>query len=90
MESSRLQRIEDKLDRVADRLSSIEQLQGRHEENLREHMRRTDLLETRDAEFAGVLAPIARHVDRINFAGIALTALITTAAAAFGIAAYFR
>lgn len=40
-----LERIENKVDRITDRLSGVESIQVKQEQNLAEHMRRSDLLE---------------------------------------------
>lgn len=54
-----LNRIEEKLDKVADRLTSIDVTLGRQEEQLAYHIKRTDMLEEQ-------LAPVKTHVAMVN------------------------
>lgn len=69
----RLERIEAKVDDVSDHLAAIDgTLKGQHI-TLREHIRRTELLEA-------AIIPIKRHVYMIQGAG-ALIALLATIAA---------
>lgn len=80
---NKLNRIESKLDKVVEHISSIEStLAGQHVQ-LKEHIRRTELLETD-------MAPVKRHVNMIN--GIVkLFGLIAAGGAGFeGIAAIIK
>lgn len=52
-------RIYDKLDKIEDKLGDIDVTMVKQEENLREHMRRTDILE-------GEVKPIKKHVDQVK------------------------
>jgi len=54
--------IYNKLETIDEKQASIAEVQVRHEENLREHMRRTELLEQ---EFH----PVRRHVEQLRGAG---------------------
>lgn len=55
----RLERIENKIDKIGDHMSSIDvTLSGQHE-SLKEHIRRTELLERE-------LAPIKKHVNMVD------------------------
>lgn len=83
-------RVEAKIDHLADRIGSIDITSARHEENLLEHMRRTELLEQRDEEIAAALLPITQHVDRVKFVGIIIAAVMSVVGLAVGIASYFK
>ena len=55
-----------KLDRMSDTLTQILVVQGRHEENLREHMRRSDAAEKAIGDVRGELKPVKAHVERMD------------------------
>lgn len=59
MDDKRLERIEVKLDDISDHLSSIDVTLGKQHISLKEHIRRTELLE-KD------VAPIKKHVSRVE------------------------
>lgn len=83
-------RVEAKIDRLAERIGSIDVTAARHEENLLEHMRRTALLEQQDVEIAAALVPITQHMDRVKFLGILAAALASVIGLAVGVASYFK
>ena len=62
----------DKLDIIIDKINDVEKVQIRQEQNLREHMRRTEILEDQ-------MKPVSRHVTMVKGA-IALIALLGTIA----------
>jgi len=66
-----MKEVQSALNKIEDKLSSIDNTLVRQEENLKEHMRRTDILEK---EFK----PVKSHVDQVRGAGklIALASLI--------------
>jgi hypothetical protein len=82
--------LSERLDRVDARLGNIDITLARHDENLAEHMRRTDLLEQRDREIAETLQPIKQHVDRVKFVGIIIAAVMSVVGLAVGVASYFK
>lgn len=59
MEDERLTRIEEKLDRVVERIGSIDVTLAEQHLSLRHHIKRTDLLEA-------TVKPIKSHVDRVD------------------------
>lgn len=74
-----MQEIKDTLDKIFNKLETIDEKQAtmaevqvKHEENLREHMRRTEILES---EFA----PVSKHVQQVRGAAKLLAALIPVA-----------
>lgn len=64
--------VHDKLDLIAADISSIKEIQVKHEENLKEHMRRTALLEKE-------VKPIVKHVAMVKGAGVLLSILAVVA-----------
>ena len=61
-----MQEINDKLDKLDARLDNIAVLQAIHTEQLKEHMRRSDLLERRIEQVDLELKPVEHHVVMIN------------------------
>lgn len=59
MDDTRLNRIENKLDRVSEHISSIDSTLAAQHVSLKEHMRRTALLESD-------MKPVKRHVIAVN------------------------
>lgn len=63
--------------RVEDRLDSIDRTLVRHDENLSEHMRRTELLEQEVKAVRSELEPVEKHVYRLQgvlkFVGVLIT-----------------
>lgn len=78
-----LKSIEKKVDKVEERLGSIDVTLVKQEENLKEHMRRTELLENQHQLFQDQLEPIKSHVDQIKGAG-RLIAILGAAATVVG------
>ena len=68
-----------KLDKLDGHLNSIDKTLVRHDENLKNHLYRTELLEKQTELLAAEMKPIARHVDQVSavlkFLGILATAL---------------
>ncbi len=58
--------INDKLDKLDSRLDQIQVLQAVHTEQLKEHMRRSDLLERRIEQVDQELKPVEQHVAVVN------------------------
>ncbi len=56
---SDLKRIEDKIDRIDDKISNIDSTLAAQHVSLKDHMRRTDLLEQ-------TIRPIEKHVYMVN------------------------
>lgn len=69
----RLDKIEDKLDIVSDKIASIDKTLAAQHVSLQEHIRRTNILENK-------LEPVERHVTMINgvLKAIGLLATIAT------------
>ena len=80
MDSSdkKLVRIESKIDQLVDRMGSIDVTLGKQHESLRDHIRRTELLEK-------IVEPIEKHVIMINGFIKLLVLLATVAAGSQGI-----
>lgn len=79
MDDKRLERIEKKLDDVATHLSSIDVTLGKQHISLKEHIKRTAILETE-------IAPIKKHVYMMQGA----LALIAGSGAILGILKYMK
>lgn len=79
---SKLDKLDEKVDKTNDRLNSMDKTLVKQEENLKEHMRRTDLLE-------GDLKPIKKHVAVMNGAFKVLGICGTIVAIAVGIVKIF-
>lgn len=72
-------KLEKKLDKVEDRLDTMDKTLVKQEENLKEHMRRTDLLE-KDMQ------PVKKHVAMVHGAFKLIGLIGTLIAIAVGIA----
>lgn len=70
-DSKRIERIEDKVDALGQKLGSIDVTLAKQHESLREHMRRTELLELE-------MTPVKKHVAMVAgaFKFIGLIAVI--------------
>lgn len=75
-----------KLDRQGDALASIDKILARQEENLKEHMRRTEVAEKRLDLFQSELAPLKAHVAGWSAVGKALAIIGTLVGIAVGVA----
>lgn len=62
----RLTRIEDSLIKVTETLHSVDKTLVKQEENLREHMRRTELAENNISSLRAELEPVKKHVLAVN------------------------
>lgn len=65
-DDKRLERVEDKVDGIAKDVSAINSTLSAQHESLKEHIRRTELLEAE-------LKPVKRHVDMVSGAIKAIT-----------------
>lgn len=74
MSDELLYKIDSKLDRIQEDLSEIKVIQARHDENLQEHMRRTDILEESSEVLYEEVTQIKLHKAQMDgvfkFAGI--------------------
>lgn len=61
-----MEEISKKLDRMDERLDNIQTLQAIHTEQLKEHMRRSDLLEKRIEQVDLELKPVEKHVVMVH------------------------
>ncbi len=65
-----LQLILDKLSSIDDRLNKIEETSARHDENLKEHMKRSDLLEKNlnliESDLDEKIEPIQKHINYVE------------------------
>lgn len=75
-----MEEISKKLDKMDERLDNIQTLQAVHTEQLKEHMRRSDLLEKRIEQVDQELKPVEKHVAMVNGA-LKLVGIIGTLAA---------
>lgn len=73
----RFDKLDAKLDKMDSRLDSIDKTQVRHDENLKFHMQRSELLERQTQQLFSELKPIQAHVSHVNgaikFIGIMAT-----------------
>lgn len=71
--------ISEKLDKLDNRLDSIDKTLVRHDENLKNHLYRTELLEKQTERLFNELVPIQSHVNQLNgvlkFIGVISTLL---------------
>jgi hypothetical protein len=63
----------EKLDRVIEAIHRIDVTLARQEENLREHMRRTEIAEKNIENLRTDLKPVQQHVTRVEGVAKALT-----------------
>lgn len=73
MSSDDMKRFEGKIDKLMIDLTEMKVLQAEHGGQLKEHMRRTDILEAK-------VAPVEKHVHMVN-GGVKLIGLIALLAA---------
>ena len=64
-----------KLDKLDDRLDSVDRTLVKQEANLAEHMRRTELLESQHERLYSDLEPVKAHVNQVK-AGIKILAFV--------------
>lgn len=72
-DDQKLVRIEDKIDKINEKISSIDSTLASQHESLKHHIKRTDLLEKE-------LKPVRKYVDMINGA-LKLVGILATIAA---------
>lgn len=77
-----MKEIIEKLEKIDDRLLCIDKTLVKQEENLQEHMRRTDLAEERLEKLHVEVTPIKSHVEQVKGAAkfISLLTLLTSIA----------
>lgn len=65
-----LQLILDRLNSIDNRLNKIEDTSARHDENLKEHMKRSDLLEKNlaliESDLENKIEPIQKHINYVE------------------------
>lgn len=59
-------RIEEKLDKIADKLEVLNVISAKQEVNINEHIRRTDLAEKNIEYLREELRPVQKHVFRVE------------------------
>jgi len=64
--NDKIDKLTDKVDYIKDNITDIKVIQARHDENLKEHMRRTSLLEVSDQRIIEELKPIKLHVSQVD------------------------
>lgn len=64
--SDKVDKLTEKVDFIKDNITDVKIIQARHDENLKEHMRRTALLEEADKKLVEELKPIKLHVSRVD------------------------
>lgn len=69
MAEDKLDRIENKIDKIVDRIGSIDVTVAKQQVSLDEHIARTNILEDE-------IRPIKKHVDIVNFLGKIALAVI--------------
>lgn len=79
----------DKIEKIDDRLNSVDKTMIKQESNLAEHMRRTDLLEIQQksmfSHLGSEIDPIKSHVEKVKAILKFLMFIIPVVVAAFGI-----
>ncbi len=68
-------RIEDKIDRISNKIETINITLVKQESNLQEHMRRTDIAEANLALLKEELSPIKTHISKVE-GGLKLIGII--------------
>ena len=81
-EEKAVERVLNKLDKIEERLGSIDKTLVKQEENLAEHMRRTELLETK-------MEPVEDHVKNVNFLFKIMAGVVAIVGAIAGIIKIF-
>lgn len=61
-----LNRIEQKVEKLDDRLDSVDKTLVKQEANLAEHMRRTEILEQQHMHIESELEPVKNHVNQVK------------------------
>ena len=61
-----LNRIEAKVDKLDENMTTMDKTLVKQEANLAEHMRRTELLEIQHAQIESELEPVKNHVNQIK------------------------
>lgn len=61
-----LNRVITQIDKLDDKLESVDKTLIKQEENLREHMRRTEILEEQHTRLESELQPIEKHVNQVR------------------------
>ena len=72
-----LKELNAKLEKVSDRLSSIDITLAKQEVNLEDHIRRTEIAEERLGHMEGILIPLQKHANQID-GGLKLLGAIVT------------
>lgn len=84
---SQLSKLGTKIESVDDKLDSVDKTLVKQEENLKEHMRRTDLLEKQHKELDNhvrqEIEPVKKHINQVTgvfkFISIAVPIILTIA-----------
>ena len=84
-----MEEISKKLDKLDERLDTIQTMQAVHTEQLKEHMRRSDLLEKRIEQVDQELKPVEKHVAMVNGALKLIGVLGTIVAILLGLKGLF-
>ncbi len=63
---SKVDKLDNKIDNIASDIVTIKVTSARHDENLKEHMKRSDLLEKSQEIIFEELKPIKAHVHQVN------------------------
>ena len=63
---AKVDKLSDKMDYVVDNVGEMKVTAARHEENLKDHMRRSDLLEKRTDVLFEELEPVKKHINHVD------------------------
>lgn len=80
-----LQSISDKLDKISENITEMKIIQAKHEENLKNHMHRSELLEERTDILFSELEPIKEHLAQMKGMNRLLTGLAALTTFALGV-----
>ena len=82
--------IAQKLDKIDERIDRVDVTLVKQEVNLKEHMRRTELLESQHENLKDALVPVNAHIHQIKGAGKLIGILSAAVAVAGSVAKFFK
>lgn len=83
-------RIEDKIDKIADKIEFVNIILAKQEENLQEHMRRTEAAEKGIELLHQEIRPLKEYAEKARAAVSVIIALASVVAFAISIAQFFK
>lgn len=72
----KIEKLDSKIDIIVVTLGAMKEIQARHDENLKDHMKRSDTLEARTDVLFDQLEPVKKHINMVE-GGIRFIGIIT-------------